>query len=78
MRKILDTTKDIHNYDALIYTVDKGNYEMTELLLDKGANVNSKDYSNATPIIHAVISGYYKFHDIGQIGDTSIDVPISM
>lgn len=48
----------------LLFTADVGNVEMTELLLQNGANINVKGKNNATPLI---LAAPFKYNGSGEI-----------
>ena len=46
-----------HTGHAIHWTVENGYVQITELLLDKGADVNARDQFNETPLMKAARSG---------------------
>ena len=48
---------DQMRWTPLHYAASRGNKEITELLIDKGANVNAKDERRTTPLHRAALTG---------------------
>lgn len=57
--------EDSRDYTTpLLYTCEKGNYEIAELLLEYGANPSAVDSNNSTPLIEALDSKSYDIMEL--------------